>query len=127
MRSAGTRTLGDTTRVDRLDPHTDRWRHVAPIPTARRYLDAVTANGRIYAIGGYDARSGALAGVGVYLPGHNRWIQAAKLLVPTAGAAATVGHDNRIYVFGAGTKHTASFNAPRSTTPAPTTGRSAPT
>jgi N-acetylneuraminic acid mutarotase len=91
---------GDTRRVDRLDPHTLRWSQTTRIPTARRYLAAVTDNGRIYAIGGYNPQAGAVSSAGAYNTTTRRWSTIAPLPIPTAGAAATVGNDGRIYVFG---------------------------
>jgi hypothetical protein len=75
----------------------------APLPTARDSLAAATgADGRIYAIGGYDLNTGnVLATVEIFDPRTNLWTTGASL--PTAaqymGAASTA---SGIFVMGGG-------------------------
>jgi N-acetylneuraminic acid mutarotase len=71
-----------TNTVQAYDPRTNRWTLVAPMPTAREALAAVTgADGRIYAIGGSRTPFGfqdsnvprAVRTVEIYDPRTNRW------------------------------------------------------
>jgi N-acetylneuraminic acid mutarotase len=74
------------------------WFFMAPMPTGRRSLAAVTLNGKIYAIGGQGG-SGLLNTVEVYDPSANTWSTAPPM--PTARnyfAAAAV--NGKIYAIG---------------------------
>ena len=72
-----------------------RWSTKADMPTARYYLAAAEANGKIYAIGGYYIRNTNEE----YDPDTDTW--ATKAVMPTARhglAAAEVG--GKIYAIG---------------------------
>ena len=90
-----------TPTVEEYDPVTNTWATKSPMPTARRYLVAVTAsNGKIYAIGGCSGScTTALATVEAYDPATNTWTTETSM--PTKrvglGAAASGG---KIYAIG---------------------------
>lgn len=78
---------------------TGTWSTVAPMPTARAELAAVSVGGKIYAIGGMVGGSASNV-VEVYDPAANSWTTRAPLGTPRYGLAAVVGSDDRIYAIG---------------------------
>ncbi len=93
--------------VAAFDPQSSKWSFVAPLQTPRNRSTAVTAgDGRVYAIAGQQPLTpcssavNALSSVEAYTPSTNTWTFVAPMLVARQLAAATVGIDGRIYVFG---------------------------
>ena len=89
--------------VEEYDPSTDTWGAGAPMLVARGGFSAVTLNGRIYAIGGYNETSLLLA-VEEYSPETNSWT--GKTPLPTAGTTSSTlvsgSAGGKLYVYGAG-------------------------
>jgi N-acetylneuraminic acid mutarotase len=84
--------------VASYDPLSREWRAEAPMPTARRSLQAVCLNGRIYAIGGVYGGS-QLATVESYDPEVRAWRREPDLIERRGGFGAAV-FNGRIYVAG---------------------------
>ncbi len=76
------------------------WATIAPLPTARGDLAAVSIKGQVYAIGGEDATYNFTNTVEVYSPKANAWAAAPPMLVPRANLVGVAGHDGRIYAIG---------------------------
>ena len=75
------------------------WSMLAPMPTARQEISVSVLDGKVFAIGGYDAHGQSTATVEVYDPRTNTWQKAAPLPIATNhNAAATV--NGRLYAFG---------------------------
>ncbi len=94
-----------TDMVEAYDPATDTWSPVAPIPTPRDQMAAVTAPGpdgrdRIYAIGGQSAETNFSNTVEVYDPSLDKWCACASMPTGRRGLAAATGPDGRIYAIG---------------------------
>jgi len=71
------------------------------MPTARANLVAATgSDGRIYAIGGYDANGASLAAVEAYDSKANRWTAVAPLPRAQDALTAVTSADGRIFVIG---------------------------
>jgi uncharacterized repeat protein (TIGR01451 family) len=94
-----------TNAVYRHDVANDAWNAVAPLPTGRYGMDAVTIGDRIYVPGGSDRQTDSGAGgpflddLLVYDPASNSWFSAAPM--PQARAyASAVAHDGKLYVIG---------------------------
>ena len=86
---------------------TDKWRSVAPMPTERRGLAAVEANGKIYAIGGY--KKDLLNTIEEYDPKTNKWRRVADM--PTARNYLAVAQVNgKIYAVGGYIRNQARLN-----------------
>lgn len=84
--------------VEAYNPATDRWKAVAPMPTARSALSAVVgSDGRIYAMGG-DAQGGPpwLAVVEAYDIATNVWTTVAPMPVDRDHFTAVAMPDGRI-------------------------------
>ena len=74
------------------------WSVAGRLPTTRSDLTAVTAGGKVYVVGGYDATSPAVASVLVSADGR-RWSTFATLPEPVR-YPATVVADGAVWVFG---------------------------
>ena len=84
-----------------LQPATNKWTTVAPIPTARYGLAAVTGpDGRIYAIGGNWVQVGPEIPVEAYDTKSDTWTTVAKHATARVYLAAATGADGRIYAIG---------------------------
>jgi hypothetical protein len=76
----------------------DAWRAgLAPLPTPRDHLAAVTVEGRVVALGGRMGPN--LAAVEAYDPGADAWSALPSMAVPRSGFAAALLHDG-IHVTG---------------------------
>jgi len=90
--------------VERYNPDgTEGWEQVASLNQDRQNLGVVTANGKIYAIGGFtyeiNVRSQIGAWLEVYDPSTDTWTDGPSMLTPRAQfATAVVG--SRIYAVG---------------------------
>jgi len=82
-------------------PASGSWSTVAPMPTARANLaSATSSDGRIYAIGGYDANGASLATVEAYDSKANGWTAVASLPTARDALAAVTAADGRVYAIG---------------------------
>jgi subtilisin family serine protease len=94
-----------TDSVHRYDPASDLWSAVAPLPSARYGMDAVTIDDHIYVPGGSDDMDDTGDGgtfldeLLVYDPASNSWSTAAPMPVALAYASA-VSIDSKLYVIG---------------------------
>lgn len=89
--------------VAAADAGPGRWAILAPMPTGRYSLAATTeADGRIYALGGFNGRygNGFLTTVEVYSPANNSWSAGAPMPAPREFFAAVTAPDGRIYALG---------------------------
>ena len=99
--TVGGATQAPVKTVEAYDPASDSWSRVASLGVARRGPGVATApGGRIYAIGGFGARSQHGATVEAYDVEADRWEQVAPLAHHGAHneMAAACGSDGRIYV-----------------------------
>lgn len=78
-------------------PKTDTWTKRKDMPTPRFGFQTCTVNGKIYAIGGSQARNTALATVEVYDPATDTWETQLNMPISSFDFAAAVV-DNKIYV-----------------------------
>ncbi len=94
------------TTVEEYDPATNSWASKAPMPTARVSLAvASAANGKIYAIGGFNFSGGALTTLGTveeYDPATNSWATKAPMPSPRNSLAAATATNGKIYAIGGG-------------------------
>lgn len=75
------------------------WTRKADMPTPRVGVGVCVLDGKIYAIGGYDAQGKALAAVEQYDPVTNSWKKLKDMKVPRAYPSVTV-LEGKIYVIG---------------------------
>jgi N-acetylneuraminic acid mutarotase len=89
---------------ERLDINKGKWEAIAPLPTPRFALSAVTMNGKILAMGGVAFRPEGFNNfttIETYDPATNCWTQDEQLALPWAAAGlGSARLDDRIYVFG---------------------------
>jgi len=82
-------------------PATNQWSACPNVPTARRFLAAVTVpDGRILAIGGEAPDVGYLGVVEAYDPSTNTWQTVAPMPTPRSFLGAAVGSDGNVYAMG---------------------------
>ena len=90
----------DVNTVEAYDPIAGSWSTVAPMPTPRDGLAAVTgSDGRIYAIGG-ESNGSFVKTVEAYDTTANTWSTVASLPVATWRLAAAAAPDGKIYAMG---------------------------
>jgi len=89
---------GPVATVYRYDPATDVWTERAPMPTARGALSVAVHDGKLYAIGGYEAKANSAA-VEVYDPAANSWASRAPLPTPR-DHLATATAAGKVYAIG---------------------------
>nr|CAD7264941.1 unnamed protein product [Timema shepardi] len=75
--------------VERYDPKTDTWTHVAPMSTGRDAIGVSLLGDRLFAVGGYDGQQ-YLKLVEAYDAQNNEWQQVAPLNTGRAGACVVV-------------------------------------
>ncbi len=90
--------------VEVYDPLTNRWKKDVDMPTERGATDAVTVNGKIYVIGGWNWRWGPLAdkfatSIEEYNPKTGQWRELADMPMLKFWFAS-VAIDNEIYTIG---------------------------
>ncbi|PFX17735.1 Kelch-like protein 12 [Stylophora pistillata] len=93
--------------VEKYDPAPNQWSIVQPMRRKRRYLSAVALNGRLYAIGGYDASS-RLNTVECFDPSTSQW-SAMTPMLQRRGLAGATTLAGKIFVaggFDGTTRHT---------------------
>ena len=84
-----------------LDPGANTWREGAYKPTAAANSAAVTLDGRMFLLGGYDPARATpyIDAVEIYDPASNAWTAAASLPRALSGMAAAA-FNSKIYAFG---------------------------
>lgn len=85
--------------LESFDPGTGMWKTLAPMPTARYGGAAVTVNGLLYVMGGFDASGVGLSTAEVYSPATDSWRTLSSM--PTGSgypAAGVLG--GMVYVVG---------------------------
>lgn len=87
-----------TAVVEAYDVAKNEWREVAALPTPRECA-VVAAQGKLWALGGYDGDEAALAVVETYDPKTDRWTRAPDLPFRTSAHSALATR-NAIYTFG---------------------------
>jgi N-acetylneuraminic acid mutarotase len=88
--------------VEAYNPTTNTWRSVAALPALLHHVNAASAGGRIYVVGGLSNTSFDAVGLTYeYDPAANTWTPRTSMPAGTQrGAAATAAIDGRIYVAG---------------------------
>ena len=89
----------DTDQHWYFDAGDNRWRALAPMPTARNSTAGVVANGVFYVIGGRTVNGGNTNVVEVYDPLSDRW-EAARPMPKAQGGLAAAVLNGKIYAFG---------------------------
>ncbi len=98
---SGTFGVRNTTYV--YDPDTDAWTRRADLPQALGGVALATANGKLYAFGGFDQRGynhGNVAVTYEYNPATNKWRERAAAPVGTRSLAGAASLNGKIYVVG---------------------------
>jgi hypothetical protein len=81
------------------DPATDQWTRLAPMPTPRNHLTAVSLNGRVHALVGRADGDFELTTHEIYDPATDSWRSGPPVPTGRSGVAAvTLG--NHLYLFG---------------------------
>jgi uncharacterized repeat protein (TIGR01451 family) len=96
-------TFGVQSSTYVYDPATDAWTRLADLPQALGGVTLATANGKLYAFGGFDQRGYNLGNVAVtyeYNPAINKWRERAAGLVGTRSLAGAASLNGKIYVVG---------------------------
>ena len=89
----------ETREVQCLDLTGERWRTVAPMLDERRRHVALTCNGLIYVLGGFDSSAEETGRCEVYHPRTNEWKRLPSMTMPRTNHTGVV-FNNRLYVFG---------------------------
>lgn len=84
--------------VEAYDVAKNAWRKVADLPTPRECA-VVAAQGKLWALGGYDGDARVLATVETYDPRTDRWMREPDMASPTSAHSALATRD-AIYTFG---------------------------
>lgn len=85
--------------IEEYDPTSDTWSSKTSMPTARWGLGLASANGRIYAIGGFG-NADEVATVEEYNPITNAWITKASMPTARNSLAAAAASNGKIYAIG---------------------------
>jgi N-acetylneuraminic acid mutarotase len=99
----------ETAALYRYDPRRDRWRRLRSMPTARAALAVGVIGHRLYAVGGANARDGALTTLEVYDFLRRRWRAAPSMGVAREHLAAAVAR-GRLYVLAGRASGRGNFN-----------------
>jgi hypothetical protein len=89
--------------AERYNPDTDAWTAIAPLPTARyNFPAAFDHTNQIYIFGGLTSTASGTETAAVlrYSVRSNSWTAMASMPIATAGSAAAMGPDGKIYVVG---------------------------
>ena len=98
---SGTFGVQNTTYV--YDPAANAWRQLADLPQALGGVTVATANGKLYAFGGFDQRGynhGNVANTYEYNPATNMWLTRTAMLSGTRSLAGAASLNGKIYVVG---------------------------
>lgn len=91
--------VGVTNIIEEYDPDNNIWSTMAPMPTARCNVTAVSLNGKLYVLGGDLYSDGLMTTVEVYDPIANIWTNCAEMPTLRSGFVAAAAN-NRIYLIG---------------------------
>lgn len=93
---------GTTNLLQVYDPDSDRWRTLAPMPTARNYAAAAVVDGKLYVTGGQGACQPCnyVRSTEVYDPITNTWDTSRTPIVYPQGETVGVALDRKVYVIG---------------------------
>jgi N-acetylneuraminic acid mutarotase len=87
--------------VEAYDPNTNQWKTLPSLIQGRSDHAAVLgADGRTYAIGGFDGVASGIDTVEAYRTGDTQWFPVSPLQDGRDSCAAALGYDGHIYVFG---------------------------
>lgn len=112
---SGTFGVHNTTYV--YDPVTNAWTQLADLPQALGGVTLATANGRLYAFGGFDQRGynrGNVANTYEYNSAKNTWIERTAMISGTRSLAGAASLNGLIYVIGGitdGNPYTTTLNS----------------
>ena len=96
------RPLGHAVRtLEVYDIATDRWSRGPDMPTAREHIGGTVLDGRLYVLGGRDARSDALGTATRFDPESGEWESLPPLRV-AAGGLEAVNEDGAVLALGGG-------------------------
>lgn len=98
---SGTFEVRNSTYV--YDPATDAWTRVADLPQALGGVAVATANGKLYAFGGFDSRGyhhGNVDTTYEYNPVVNTWLTRTALISGTRSLAGAASLNGKIYLVG---------------------------
>lgn len=84
----------DTTLLQRYNPYTKTWKDLANMNKEKAHFNAVTLNGKIYAVGGNGKGS-----IDRYDPITNKWVELLPIGKNIIGSGVTVLND-KIYIMG---------------------------
>ena len=87
------------TLVESFDPATNQWTAVAPMNTRRKQHGLVSAQGKLFAVGGYNFQDRALSSVECFDPSTRVWSNIAALSTARAALAVAVLGD-KLYAIG---------------------------
>lgn len=92
--------FANSTEVVRYNTVTDTWQTMAPIPTSRGQVSAVTVGSKIYVPGGYTGSFAPTNQLAIYDIPTNTWSTGANLPQAVGDYAIGVYGDSLIYVMG---------------------------
>jgi hypothetical protein len=92
--------FANTNELVRYNTVTDTWQTMAPIPTSRGQVSAVTVGNKIYVPGGYTGSFSPTTDLSIYDIPTNTWSTGAPLPQKTGDYAIGVYGDSLIYVMG---------------------------
>jgi uncharacterized repeat protein (TIGR01451 family) len=96
-------TFGVQSSTYVYDPATDAWTRLADLPRALGGVTLATANGKLYAFGGFDQRGynqGNVANTYEYHPAKNAWRERTAMPAIARSLAGAASLNGRIYVVG---------------------------
>lgn len=96
-------TFGVQNTTYAYDPATDAWTQLADLPQALGGVAVATANGKLYAFGGFDSRGynhGNVATTYEYNPATNTWLTRTAMISGTRSLAGAASLNGKIYLVG---------------------------
>ncbi|EHB04617.1 Kelch-like protein 33, partial [Heterocephalus glaber] len=89
--AGGLGETGDLLSFESYEPRTDRWTHLAPLPSAHVGAAGAVLQGELLVMGGYSHRTYALSHlIHAYCPGLGRWLCLGTLPRPRAEMPACI-------------------------------------
>lgn len=96
-------TFGVQSSTYVFDPATNAWQRLADLPQALGGVALATANGKLYAFGGFDQRGynqGSVATTYEFNPTKNTWLRRTDMLSGTRSLAGAASLNGKIYIVG---------------------------